>query len=229
MDSDNHFQSLRRELAETYRLTEYLYTSPDGRMFTVTGVDDVDALLEELIISEPDSVEVQDERLPYWASLWPSAMALADEILSGGWLRPGSQVLELGCGLGLCAAVACLKGAQVTATDYQPDALVFTQLNCLQIAGRQPETRILDWRSPPVGRHYDTLIGSDLAYEARFFPPLLNCFDHLLAPGGHILFSEANRDIAYPFFQQIKQAGWQCRRLSNIPAASVYLITRPTE
>jgi len=226
---DHRVQSLRRKLAETYRLTEYLYTAPDGRMFTVTGVDDVDALLEELIISEPDSVEVRDERLPYWASLWPSAMALADEILTGGWLRPESRVLELGCGLGLCAAAASLKGSQVTATDYQPDALVFTQLNCLQIAGQHPKTEILDWRSPPVRRHYDTLIGSDLAYEARFFPPLLNCFDHLLAPGGHILFSEANRDIAYPFFQQLKQANWQCRRLSNIPATSVYLIMRPNE
>ena len=56
----------------------------------------------EELISEADFD--RDERLPYWADLWPSARILAEE-LAVMRLR-GQRVLELGCGLGLVAIVA---------------------------------------------------------------------------------------------------------------------------
>src|SRR4051794_29675284 len=40
----------------------------------------------------------RDERLPYWAELWPSALVLAERLCA----RPpaGARVVELGCGVG---------------------------------------------------------------------------------------------------------------------------------
>ena len=70
------------------------------------------------LISEDDFV--RDERLPYWADLWPSARILAEE-LAVMRLR-GQRVLELGCGLGVVAIGAVIGGADVTATDYYEDA-----------------------------------------------------------------------------------------------------------
>src|ERR1043165_3041339 len=57
-----------------------------------------------------------DERLPYWAELWPSARALAEHMgrLAGG----GASLLELGCGAGLVSTSAALAGFAVTASDY---------------------------------------------------------------------------------------------------------------
>src|SRR5581483_942708 len=55
-----------------------------------------------------------DEFLPYWAELWPAALALADALPEVAGLR----VCELGCGLGLPSLVAAARGADVTATDW---------------------------------------------------------------------------------------------------------------
>ena len=63
------------------------------------------------LISEDDFV--RDERLPYWADLWPSARILAEE-LAVMRLR-GQRLLELGCGLGFVAMGAVIGGADVTA------------------------------------------------------------------------------------------------------------------
>ena len=60
-----------------------------------------------------------DEFLPYWAELWPAAHALAAALPPVAGLR----VVELGCGLGLPSLVAAARGADVTATDWAPEAV----------------------------------------------------------------------------------------------------------
>lgn len=62
------------------------------RELSVLRPADADALLDE------EAFE-REERLPYWAELWPSGVALA-RLLSVRSLR-GARVLELGSGLGL--------------------------------------------------------------------------------------------------------------------------------
>ena len=59
------------------------------------------------LISEDDFV--RDERLPYWADLWPSARILADELAV--MRLAGQRVLELGCGLGVVAIGAVARRA----------------------------------------------------------------------------------------------------------------------
>src|ERR671914_3107454 len=82
-----------------------------------------DAVLDELLAEDdPD-----EDRLPFWAELWPSGTALAHTIAS----RPlaGLRVLELGCGLGLVSVTAALAGATVLAVDRSPEAIRFTAIN----------------------------------------------------------------------------------------------------
>src|ERR1700683_1670670 len=69
-----------------------------------------------------------DEYMPYWADLWPAARMLAKVILRENW-TPGTQALEVGCGLGLPGIVALSRGLKVTFSDYDACALRFAADN----------------------------------------------------------------------------------------------------
>ena len=88
----------------------------------ITKIADLEVLLEEV---DPVTF-AEDERLPYWAELWPSSVALAHYAVQRLTLQR-QQVLEIGCGLGLVSVVAALQGARVLCTDYEPDALAFAR------------------------------------------------------------------------------------------------------
>ena len=225
MSVQKEIYALKRELAARYQLGEE-HHNICGRKIGVTCVEDAEALFDKLGMADPDSFEVRDERLPYWATLWDSALILSGVLLADNLIAPGESVLELGCGLGLVSSIACFKHARVTATDYQRDALKFAQLNGLQIAGVAPRTMFIDWRAPPQGQHYATLLGADLVYEPRFFDSLIAAFDALLAPGGRVLFSEPNRIIGRSFFDHLHSAGWAFSTISEREGATVYEIVR---
>jgi predicted nicotinamide N-methyase len=73
----------------------------DGEAIAIRRPRDFEDLLTE-------EAFVQEELLPYWAHLWPSAVALAEELAPRS-LR-GARTLELGCGLGLPSVVAARGG-----------------------------------------------------------------------------------------------------------------------
>jgi len=105
--STNAIAPLREELTRRFRtVTRELELA--GRTVRLLMPANADDLIDEADFD-------RDERLPYWADLWPSARILAEELAV---LRlSGQRVLELGCGLGLVAMGAVLGGARVTATD----------------------------------------------------------------------------------------------------------------
>ena len=225
MSIEKNIYEIKRELSGRYQIDEE-HHNLCGRKLAVTCVEDAEELFSKMVVADPDSIEVQDERLPYWATLWDSALIMAETLLNQNLISPGEHVLELGCGLGLTSSIACLKRAHVTATDYQADALQFTRLNCLQIAGIDPTVQIIDWREPPRDQQYATLLGTDLVYEPRFYTPLIETFDALLAPGGRILFSEPNRVLGQAFFDRLAPAGWKFIPLAKEEKATIYEIRR---
>ena len=225
MNINRKIHDLKRELSGRYQLDEERHNIC-GRNLSITCVEDAEALFSKMVFGDPDSLEVKDERLPYWATLWGSALVLAHALLTQNLITPGEPALELGCGLGLTSAIAALKRAKVTVSDYQPDALKFARLNCLQISGQDPNTILLDWREPPTDQQYPLLLGADLVYEARFFDPLIHTFNTLLAPNGRILFSEPNRMLGKPFFDRLENANWTFTPILEQENGTVYEIRR---
>jgi ETFB lysine methyltransferase len=171
-----------------------------------------DELFASLLSLEPDNDNVIDERIPYWAELWPSAIALSRHILKSGRIGKGIEVLEIGCGLGLPGIVAGKKGAMVTFTDYMDDALDFAKENWKQNNTSDAKFQLLDWRNPDRSLAADVLLASDVAYEQRAFEPLLKTFDAMLKPGGLILLSEPGRKYMPAFFQKLEAAGFRSRK-----------------
>src|SRR6476469_123472 len=91
-----------------------------GRDLCLLRPRDAESLLSEEAFEH-------EEFLPYWAELWPSALALARAV--GARSLRGARVLELGCGLGLPSLVAAVAGGRVTATDWSPDSIAMTLRN----------------------------------------------------------------------------------------------------
>jgi len=119
-----------------------------------------DALLDEAAFA-------RDEFLPYWAELWPAAMALAAALPDVA----GLCVVELGCGLGLPSLVAAARGAEVTASDWAEDAVALLRENAAR-NGLELRAEVRDWREPWSER-FDVVIAADVLYERRNVEPLL--------------------------------------------------------
>ncbi|HSF33371.1 MAG TPA: methyltransferase domain-containing protein [Candidatus Tectomicrobia bacterium] len=179
----------------------------DGLTVELLRVADVDALLDRF----PKVQFRPDERLPYWADLWPSSLALAKYLWEAGDLR-GVEVLEIGCGLGLAGIVASRKGGKVTCTDYEADALTFTRYNVLRNDCRQAIVRHLDWHAPALSQTYGVIVASDILYERVNFQPLLSMMQSALRPDGHFILAEPNRPVARDFFRLLRDHGFQYAR-----------------
>lgn len=153
-------------------------------------------------------VFAEDERFPYWAELWPSAVALATFLLRRGVDR-GTAALELGCGLGLVGVAAALAGAEVLFTDFDPAALAFARANHALNLGRPGEARLLDWRAPPQGLSAPLVLAADVLYERRFLEPFVDTLRHTVASGGTALVAEPGRTIAEGTVEQLATDGFR--------------------
>jgi predicted nicotinamide N-methyase len=179
-----------------------------GQIFTVLSVTNFDELYEHLLAKGLQHEDVADERIPYWAELWPSAVGLATHLMKNRSLVEGKTVLEIGGGLGLPALVAASLGAAVTATDYLQDAVDFTKKNAEINHISNIDFKSFDWRKAEGYERFDVLLASDVAYERSQFEHLKNAFTHLVKPDGLILLSEPNRYIAEPFIEGLIKAGY---------------------
>lgn len=144
----------------------------------------------EDLISEVDFA--QDERLPYWADLWPSAIVLADEV--GRLDGTGRRAIEFGAGLGLPSLAAAKIGFDVTVTDYYDDALLFARRNAARNLGHDLPTIMIDWRALPVtlGR-FDLVMAADVLYERPYAPLVARAVVGALTAGGMALIADPGR------------------------------------
>jgi predicted nicotinamide N-methyase len=195
----------------TEELTELIVALP-GRELALLAPRDGDALLSQ------EAFE-REEFLPYWAELWPSAPALARAIAR----RPltGRRVIELGCGLGLPALAAALAGGRVLATDWSEDAVAITARNA-ERNGVELDTAVFRWDAPPeqLGPPWPLVLGSDLLYEARNVPALLDLLPRLTAVGGEVWLADPGRAPAARFFERAA-ATWRIDALPHDGPAHV--------
>jgi predicted nicotinamide N-methyase len=158
----------------------------------------------------------RDERLPYWADVWPSSTALATVVseLDG----EGNRALELGCGLGLVTVAALRAGFDVLATDYYEDALLFARRNGLSATGREPRTRHVDWRAFPadLGR-FDLVLASDVLYEREYATLVAEAIVASLAPGGVALVADPGRVALLSFVTACEQRGCTVGIRARVP------------
>ena len=143
------------------------------------------------LISEEDFI--RDERMPYWADLWPSSLMLARSMVDE--VGRGAPLIELGCGSGLVSVAAAIAGYDVLATDYYDDALLFTQVNAHRNPGATTvRTREVDWRRMPedLGQ-FSRVIAADVLYEPTYGDLVANAIATTLAANGRATVADPGR------------------------------------
>lgn len=146
----------------------------------------------------------RDERLPYWAELWPSSTVLANFVMDDR--RPRGRAIELGAGIGLVSIAAALAGHEVVATDYYEDALLFARANAWRNLGHDIETALVDWRAIPATLpRFDVVLASDVLYESRYAPLVASTIDRFLAPRGVAYVADPGRVAANAFVDACRE------------------------
>jgi predicted nicotinamide N-methyase len=203
-----HGDALDEAMARRFLLADETVTV-GGRQYLLRKPANADHL-----ISEADYVK--DERLPYWADLWPASRQLAATMLEEQ--GNGRRLLELGCGLGLATIAAMDAGFGVTATDYYLDALHVTRGNANRNLGREPAVRMVDWRDWPsdLGT-FDTVIAADVIYEAEYSTLVAQCMARALAPTGEAIVADPGRVALAGFFDALPRFGLTVQALERIP------------
>jgi len=207
-------------------------TAPDGldaieealrRRFRVAA-SDIRLGTRVLSILHPESAEEliderdfeRDERLPYWADLWPSARVLAEHVLS---LRGDRRsLLELGCGCGLVATSASIAGFDVVASDYYEDALRFARLNAQRNGAPPLRVLLLDWRHLPSELdRFEVVLASDVLYERTYGPLMAKVLAQTLAKPGVAIVADPGRTGREEFLQCLETNGLALTRRRECP------------
>ncbi len=191
-----------------------------GTMLRLLLPPDSEALLDEHAFE-------QEEYLPYWAELWPSALALGEALAAAHGIA-GRRVLELGCGLGVPSIVAALRGAQVTATDWSPEAVRLLPRNAGR-AGAAVDARRWSWTGDPdeLGPPWPLVVAADVLYERRNGPQLLAALEALVAPDGEAWIADPGRAMAEPFLEAARER-WTvgARPHAGPPTVTVHVLRR---
>jgi predicted nicotinamide N-methyase len=167
----------------------------------------------DALISEEDMV--RDDRLPYWADIWPSSRILARALARE--TGAGRTLLELGAGLGLVTIGAMRAGYDVLASDYYDDALLFTRANGWRTLKREPRTRMIDWRDLPHDLGVaDRVVAADVLYEDRYPPLVANVIARTLAAGGVATIADPGRPMVEQFFELLPSLGLRLRNTETV-------------
>lgn len=175
----------------------------EGRTLHLVWPADIDALLD---LPRTHERFHKDDYMPYWAQPWPGSVLLAEAVFRGpdGQGRPA---IEIGCGIGIVSIAAALKGWSMTATDYDEDAVAFTERNAALNGVKLAGSRTLDYRHPLSAPAYDLVCGSDLLYERKKCEPVAKWLASALLPGGQAWLTDPNRAAADGFAVFARQAG----------------------
>ncbi|MAJ69386.1 MAG: histidine kinase [Alteromonadaceae bacterium TMED7] len=175
---------------------------------------------------DPESVAselgISSATWPIFGVIWPSALVLAHHMQS---IKIGSRrILEVGCGMALSSLLLNKQHADITATDYHPEAELFLKRNA-SLNGDSPiPFERTGWADDNDGLGlFDLIIGSDLLYEDEHIA-LLSDFIHAHAkPQCEVILVDPGRGRKNKLVKKLMGLGYQSSLIK--PDNTIYLDT----
>jgi predicted nicotinamide N-methyase len=144
-----------------------------------------------------------DIPFPYWAQVWPAAIAMCEFLVSHLAYIRDKKVLELAAGLGLPSLVAAPYAAAVCCSDYLAEPSTIVEQSIAHHRLTNIDCRILNWHSLPTGLNADTLLLSDINYDPEAFQILHKVLMRFLFSGTAVILSTPQRLMAKSFIGQL--------------------------
>ncbi len=198
---------LRYQTVEVQDVDIHLKTLRDRQQF-----QDVDGVAERAGVS-PSS-------WPLFGVVWDSGVVLAQ--LMHRFDIAGKRILEVGCGLGLSSLVLSQRQADITATDYNPEAGAFLLANVELNGGPAIPFYCQEWANldQTLGR-FDLIIGSDLLYEPDHIALLSAFIGRHAEPRCECILTDPGRGLQNRFSREMEALGFSCA--SSRPDTRDYL------
>lgn len=156
-------------------------------------------LLVPDIESIRENYDASSDAFPYWARVWPSAVALTSVITAKPQLVEGKSVLELAAGLGLPSLASALYARSVTCTDIFPEAVEVVRQSVQYNGFTNVYCRVMDIGSIPSTQKPDIVLLSDIHYDPLLLADVTAAIDRFLQEGASMLLSTPHRIIARDF------------------------------
>lgn len=159
----------------------------------IPAYEAVKAIYEALLELDPATP------FPYWAKVWPSAIALLDVLKAHPHLIQNKHVLEIGAGIGLPSLMMANITKSIQVSDYNLEAVELLRKNITHLQLQNAEAIQLDWNAMPKAIHLEVLILSDINYDPTQFEKLTKLIEKFIHQGCTIILSTPQRIMASPF------------------------------
>ena len=159
----------------------------------IPAYEAVKAIYADLLESDPATP------FPYWAKVWPSAIALLNLLQKHPILIKDKNVIELGAGIGLPSLMMADIAKSIQISDYNLDAVELLRKNIEYLELENAEALQLDWNALPEAIYPEVVILSDVNYDPTQFETLTKLIERFLHQGSTIILSTPQRIMASSF------------------------------
>jgi predicted nicotinamide N-methyase len=140
---------------------------------------------------------------PYWAKIWPSAIALAIFLQENPSYIQNKKLLELAAGIGLPSFVAAKYASHICCSDYVPAAIALLEKNIAANQLSNLSSALINWKSIPESIEAEVLLLSDINYNPTDFDTVFLMLQQFIQQGTTILLSTPQRLVAKDFIAKL--------------------------
>ena len=164
----------------------------------VMQIADMQAYIDKLVAKSGN----KNIDLPLWSKIWPSCVFLG--VILPSMIQKGAKVLEIGSGVGVTGLIVANQGYEITMTDYDPNALLFCQINTLKNGLEDLITvKKADFTKSDLEGTFDFIVGCEVLANPHVHEPLLGFLDRYLSqdPKAQVILAmDASRTTGRNFF-----------------------------
>ncbi len=158
-------------------------------------------------LGEAEALGISSAQWSLFGVVWDSSMVLAHEMAK--FDIQGKRILEVGCGMALSSLLLNARHADITATDYHPEAGRFLVENVRLNHGKTIPFLRTGWDNLEDGLgEFDVIIGSDLLYETEHIELLSEFIDRHAKPLCEIIIVDPGRGKHAPFSKKMVRLGY---------------------